>query len=234
MFYVELIILLSYYHTIVFLSYYCHTIIILSTYYHLVPPLLPRRWDLRYCHIIIILAYYYNHTIIPLSYYYLTTSILLSYYHLVPPLLPRRWDPRYVLLSYYRTTIILLLYYHLVLPLLPRIWDPRYIDQNCIILSYNHTIIIQSYYQGCINRRTCSHPELTQDQVLTSAYVIIFCTVATNAVNKSVWRKKDCSWLPFNKHAKNVSLLFSFRSLPVTFDLVDRSMSCQYGTHAPI
>ena len=40
--------------------------------------------------------------------------------------------------------------------------------------------------QGCINRGTCSHPELTQDQVLTSAYVIIFCTVATNAVNKSV------------------------------------------------
>ena len=26
--------------------------------------------------------------------------------------------------------------------------------------------------QGCINRGTCSHPELTQDQVLTSAYVI--------------------------------------------------------------
>ena len=40
--------------------------------------------------------------------------------------------------------------------------------------------------QGCINRGTCSHPELNQDQVLTSAYVIIFCTVATNAVNKSV------------------------------------------------
>ena len=58
--------------------------------------------------------------------------------------------------------------------------------------------------QGCINRGMCSHPELTQDQVLTSAYVIIFCTVATNAVNKSVWRKKDCSWLPFNKHAINI------------------------------
>ena len=28
--------------------------------------------------------------------------------------------------------------------------------------------------QGCINRGTCSHPELTQDQVLTSAYVIRF------------------------------------------------------------
>ena len=93
---------------------------------------------------------------------------------------------------------------------------------------------MQTNKQGCINRGTCSHPELTQDQVLTSAYVIIFCTVATNAVNKSVWRKKDCSWLPFNKHATNVSLLFSFRSLPVTFDLVDRSVSCQYGTHAPI
>ena len=50
--------------------------------------------------------------------------------------------------------------------------------------------------QWCINRVTCSHPELTQDHVLTSAYIRIFLTVATNGVNESVWRKQDCSWLP--------------------------------------
>ena len=59
-------------------------------------------------------------------------------------------------------------------------------------------------HQGYINRGTCSQHELTSCHVLTSAYVIIFWTVARNAVNKSVWRKKDCSCLPFNKHAKNV------------------------------
>ena len=59
---------------------------------------------------------------------------------------------------------------------------------------------------GCIFRLTCSHPELTKDHVLTSAYVKIFRTVTINAVNKSFWRKKDCSWLPLNKHAMNISL----------------------------
>ena len=44
--------------------------------------------------------------------------------------------------------------------------------------------------QGCIFCLTCSHPELTKDHVLTSAYVKIFKTVTRNAVNKSVWRKK--------------------------------------------
>ena len=38
---------------------------------------------------------------------------------------------------------------------------------------------------GCIFRLTCSHPELTEDHVLTSAYVKIFRTVTRNAVNKS-------------------------------------------------
>ena len=32
----------------------------------------------------------------------------------------------------------------------------------------------------------CSNPELTEDHVLTSAYVKFFRTVARNAVNKSV------------------------------------------------
>ena len=62
------------------------------------------------------------------------------------------------------------------------------------------------WQQGCIFRLTCSHPELTEDHVLTSAYVKIFRTVTRNAVNKSVWRKKDCSWLPLNKHAMNIWL----------------------------
>ena len=44
--------------------------------------------------------------------------------------------------------------------------------------------------QGCIFRLTCSHPELTEDHVLTSACVKSFRTVTRNAVNKSVWRKK--------------------------------------------
>ena len=53
---------------------------------------------------------------------------------------------------------------------------------------------------------TFSHPELTKDHVLTSAYVKIFRTVTRNAVNKSVWRKKDCFWHPLNKHAMNIWL----------------------------
>ena len=40
--------------------------------------------------------------------------------------------------------------------------------------------------QGCIFRLTRSHPELTEDHVLTSAYVKIFRTVTRNAVNKTV------------------------------------------------
>ena len=40
--------------------------------------------------------------------------------------------------------------------------------------------------QGCIFCLTCSHPKLTEDHVLTSAYVKIFKTVTRNAVNKSV------------------------------------------------
>ena len=53
--------------------------------------------------------------------------------------------------------------------------------------------------QGYINRSTCSYPELTSCHVLTSAYVMIFWAVARNAVNKGVWRKKGCSWLPLNQ-----------------------------------
>ena len=62
--------------------------------------------------------------------------------------------------------------------------------------------------QGCIFRLTCSHPELIEDHVLTSAYVKICRTVTRNAVNKSVWRKKYCSWLPLNKYAVNIWLSF--------------------------
>ena len=63
-----------------------------------------------------------------------------------------------------------------------------------------------THHQGCIFRLMCSHRELTKDRVLTSTYVKFFRTVTRNAVNKSVWRKKDCSWLPLNKHAMNTWL----------------------------
>ena len=39
--------------------------------------------------------------------------------------------------------------------------------------------------QGCISCGTCSYPELTEDHVLTSAYVKIFRIVTRNAANKS-------------------------------------------------
>ena len=41
------------------------------------------------------------------------------------------------------------------------------------------------FKQGCIFRFLCSHRELCEDHVLTSAYVKIFRTVTRNAVNKS-------------------------------------------------
>ena len=64
--------------------------------------------------------------------------------------------------------------------------------------------------QGCIFRLKCSYPELTKDHVLTSAYVKFFRTVTRNAVNNSAWRKKDCSWLPLNKHALNIFIWAQF------------------------
>ena len=60
-------------------------------------------------------------------------------------------------------------------------------------------LFIKVYIQGCTFRLTCSHPELTEDHVLTSAYVKFFRIVTRNAVNEIVWRKKDCSWLPEQK-----------------------------------
>ena len=63
---------------------------------------------------------------------------------------------------------------------------------------------IRPVWQGCIFRLTCSHRELTKNHVLTSAYVKIFRSVTRKAVNKSVWKIKDCSWLPLNKHAMNI------------------------------
>ena len=63
-----------------------------------------------------------------------------------------------------------------------------------------------TFKQGCISCGTCSYLELTEDHVLTSAYVKIFRIVTRNAVNKSFWRKKDCSWPPLNKYAMNIWL----------------------------
>ena len=66
--------------------------------------------------------------------------------------------------------------------------------------------LMVALHQGCIFRLMCSHPELTKDNVLTSAYVKIFRTLTRNAINKSVVRKKDCSWLQLNKNAMNIWL----------------------------
>ena len=65
---------------------------------------------------------------------------------------------------------------------------------------------IHPLLHGCFFRLTSSHRELTKDHVLSSAYVKIFRTVTRNAVNKSVWRKKDCSGPPLNKYAMNIWL----------------------------
>ena len=78
------------------------------------------------------------------------------------------------------------------------------LEIGCAWFSWNLTLQNPPHYQGCIFRLTCFHSELTKDHVLTSAYVKICRTVTRNAVNKSVWRKKDCSWLPLNKHAMNI------------------------------
>ena len=45
---------------------------------------------------------------------------------------------------------------------------------------------LDTHVQGCIFRLTCSYPELTEDHVLTSAYVKILRTVTRNAVNEGV------------------------------------------------
>ena len=54
------------------------------------------------------------------------------------------------------------------------------------MIIYSASIICITYIQGFIFCLTCSYPELTEDHVLTSAYVKIFRTVTRNAVNKSV------------------------------------------------
>ena len=61
--------------------------------------------------------------------------------------------------------------------------------------------LIFSFKQGCIFvwRAPTLSWLLTEDHVLTSAYVKTFSTITRNAVNKSVGRKKDSSWLPLNK-----------------------------------
>ena len=95
----------------------------------------------------------------------------------------------------------------------------KMIDSNVAMhWSLSHTLALVrnmtnfmrfTWVQGFIFRLTCSHSELTKDHVLTRAYVKIFRTITRNVVNKSVWRKKDCSWLPLNKDAMNIFILTS-------------------------
>ena len=54
----------------------------------------------------------------------------------------------------------------------------------------DHRILLYTLDQGCISYGTCSYPKLTEDHVLTTAYVKISRIVTRNAVNKSFWRKK--------------------------------------------
>ena len=59
-------------------------------------------------------------------------------------------------------------------------WGPRGfpLETDCTFVGR-----VQSAHQGCIFRLTCSHCELTEEHVLTSAYVKISRTVTRNAVN---------------------------------------------------
>ena len=70
----------------------------------------------------------------------------------------------------------------------PPLFSPSHVsDQsNFLLLGGKPQMTRMTEWQGCIFRLTCSHPELTEDHVLTSAYVKIFRTVTRNAVNKSV------------------------------------------------
>ena len=71
--------------------------------------------------------------------------------------------------------------------------DPVTHSLSDIFMSKTETKTKTILTQGCIFRLMCSYPELTKDNVLTSAYVKIFRTLTRNAINKSVGRKKDCS-----------------------------------------
>ena len=59
------------------------------------------------------------------------------------------------------------------------------IDPILLLITSLDLILAEGGTQGCISCGTCSYPELTEDHVLTSAYVKIFRIVTRNAVNKS-------------------------------------------------
>ena len=61
-----------------------------------------------------------------------------------------------------------------------------YIDGGSSFVRAIKSIVSPDDHQGFIFRLTCSYPELTEDHVLTSAYVKIFGTDTKNAVNKNV------------------------------------------------
>ena len=88
----------------------------------------------------------------------------------------------------------------------PGMKDPANLACNAMFLGGSFLKLADDNKQGCISCEPCSCPELTEDHVLPSAYVEIFRTVTRNAVNKSFWRKKDCSWPPLNKYAMNIWL----------------------------
>ena len=67
-------------------------------------------------------------------------------------------------------------------------WGMKYSCDLCDFkATFKHALKIPSprVHQGCISCGTCSYPELTEDHVLTSAFVKIFRIATRNAINKS-------------------------------------------------
>ena len=65
----------------------------------------------------------------------------------------------------------------------PALW-PSFACLAAVSLLSSNTNTKPSVHQGCVSCVTCSYPELTEDHVLTRAYVKIFRIVTINAINK--------------------------------------------------
>ena len=114
----------------------------------------------------------------------------------------RKWNGRTRFWSYFFEQSTWYIYLSKIHPITYIQWS--FFGNRVCMIFLDLTLQNPPHYQGCIFRLTCFNSELTKDHVLTSAYVKFFWTVTRNVVNKSVWRKKDCSWLPLNKHAMNI------------------------------
>ena len=71
--------------------------------------------------------------------------------------------------------------------------------------SYDDMRIVTSSYRAAFfvwRAPILSWPRITCSQVRMLTFSVTLVT--RNALNKSVWRKKDCFWLPLNKHTMNI------------------------------